>query len=248
MERDLSSLIHPHNVTWPGYYVHLILLWNFLCPHSNRQLWLWSSCTPFLFITSQAMEPLWMCWQCNQTWNTGYSPSPTLPTNHSLSIYWSHHSMSGTSPPKRARRIAQGLFHAGSWRSYQSISSPYYFQKGWMIQSLSGLSMPMTISYLGSSFRLSPSSIPNPFLPTNSFSKVSTPLTKITVLLPHGPLTTTWCCSLQRFWWGWTNIREVYAQLSMGSLHWDLLTDSLWRKDNHTSLFWMDFSSGVTED
>ena len=26
MERDLSSLTHPHNVTWPGYYVHLILL------------------------------------------------------------------------------------------------------------------------------------------------------------------------------------------------------------------------------
>ena len=26
MEKDLSSLIYPHNVTWPGYYVHLILL------------------------------------------------------------------------------------------------------------------------------------------------------------------------------------------------------------------------------
>ena len=27
MEKDLSSLIYLHNVTWPGYYVHLILLW-----------------------------------------------------------------------------------------------------------------------------------------------------------------------------------------------------------------------------
>ena len=26
MGRDLSSFIYPHNVTWPGYYVHLILL------------------------------------------------------------------------------------------------------------------------------------------------------------------------------------------------------------------------------
>ena len=26
MEKDLSSLIHPHNITWPGYYVHLVLL------------------------------------------------------------------------------------------------------------------------------------------------------------------------------------------------------------------------------
>ena len=26
MERDFSSLIHPHNITWPSYYVHLILL------------------------------------------------------------------------------------------------------------------------------------------------------------------------------------------------------------------------------
>ena len=26
MERNLSSLIYPHNITWPGYDVHLILL------------------------------------------------------------------------------------------------------------------------------------------------------------------------------------------------------------------------------
>ena len=32
MERDLFSLIHPHNITWPGYYVHLILLWCLSCP------------------------------------------------------------------------------------------------------------------------------------------------------------------------------------------------------------------------
>ena len=32
LEKDLSSLIHPHNVTWPGYYVHLILLWSLSCP------------------------------------------------------------------------------------------------------------------------------------------------------------------------------------------------------------------------
>ena len=26
LEKDLFSLIFPHNITWPGYYVHLILL------------------------------------------------------------------------------------------------------------------------------------------------------------------------------------------------------------------------------
>ena len=32
MERDLSSLIYPYNVTWLGYYVHLILPSYLSCP------------------------------------------------------------------------------------------------------------------------------------------------------------------------------------------------------------------------
>ena len=110
LEKDLSSLICPHNVTWPNYYVHLILLWRFSCPYSHQQLWLWPPFSSSLFIHSWTTQPLWMRWWCHQTWDIIHSPSITVLMTHTLPITRPHYSIPGASSLERTRRNKQGVF------------------------------------------------------------------------------------------------------------------------------------------
>ena len=139
LEKDLSFLIHPHNVTWPNHYVHLILLQSLLYPYSYWQLRLWSPCSSFLFITSQTAKSLWMCRWCHQTQDIGYSPSPTLLINHTFSIFRSYHSTPGASSSKGTGRTTQSIFCIRNQRSHQSIGSPYCSKAGQAIQAISSI-------------------------------------------------------------------------------------------------------------
>ena len=165
-----------------------------------------------------------------------------------LSSFRPHYLMPGVSCPKRTGGITWGLLCLKSWRNHWGISSSHCLQKGGAIQALSSLLMPPTISSFDSPSWLSSSSLPDPFLSTNSFLKVSTPLTKITVLLPYGTLPPTRYCLVQRLQWGWTCFGEVWTWLLLAPQYWDLHSDSLWGEDDCPSLFWLGSDPGVKED
>ena len=133
LKKDLSSLIHPHNITWPNHYVHLILLWSLSCPYSYWWLQLWSSCSSFLFITSWTAKSLWMHGQHHWTQDIGHSPSTALSTNCTFSIFGLYHPTPGASSSKGTRRVTQGVSHFGSWKGHRGTGSPHCSKKGWAV-------------------------------------------------------------------------------------------------------------------
>ena len=150
-----------------------------------------------------------MCWQCDRTQSPGHPPPPIILINFPLSSFRLHYSTPGASCLKRTGGITWGLLCLRSQRNHWGISSSHHSQKGGVIQALSSLSTLPTISCFDSPSWLSSSSLPDPFSSTNSFSEVSTPLTKITVLLPYGTLSPAQYFSVWRLWWRWTCTGKV---------------------------------------
>ena len=105
MEKDLSSLIHPHNITWPGYYVHLVLLWCLSCPLFYWSSWLWPTQPTSFSFPTWITKSLWICRHCDRAWDLSHPPSPTVPANHPLSSIRLNHSTSGASCTKEQEEL-----------------------------------------------------------------------------------------------------------------------------------------------